>query len=114
MNEPRIARRRSGRSSTAPLAADQGWLSPTHDRDERRHLRSTRTPSLPYATLFGDVEPVFREHGGRPHWGKIHNLKAPRPGAALPDLGALPRRCAAASTPTACFLNDHLRDLFGA
>ena len=25
---------------------------------------------------FGDIEPIMRAHGGRPHWAKKHTLQA--------------------------------------
>jgi hypothetical protein len=38
-------------------------------------LRS-RTPLLPHEEYFSDVERNFLDHGGRPHWGSFHSLKA--------------------------------------
>ena len=36
---------------------------------------STRRPIFRMRTSFRDVETVFRSHGGRPHWAKLHWLK---------------------------------------
>jgi FAD/FMN-containing dehydrogenase len=51
--------------------ADDGWLSPSFGRDSvylAFHVNA-RTDHTPY---FSAVEAVMREHGGRPHWGKLH------------------------------------------
>jgi FAD/FMN-containing dehydrogenase len=37
------------------------------------HLSSRLLPFEPY---FSHIEPIFRAYGGRPHWGKKHNLSA--------------------------------------
>ena len=29
-----------------------------------------------YRAYFADVEAVFRNHRGRPHWGKLHTMSA--------------------------------------
>ena len=46
----------------------------------RERLRGYRTAlaeaGLPYDEYFADVERVFRQYGGRPHWGKKHSLTA--------------------------------------
>lgn len=32
--------------------------------------------TLPFWNYFRDIEPIFREYGGRPHWAKKHTLRA--------------------------------------
>jgi FAD/FMN-containing dehydrogenase len=57
------------------LAADDVWLSTAY-------ARATTTISVHQgvdhddAPLFRACEPIFRRHGGRPHWGKVHFLDA--------------------------------------
>ncbi len=34
--------------------------------------------------MFDLIEPVLREAGGRPHWGKLHSLAAPELKALYP------------------------------
>ena len=66
----------------------------------------------PYREFFQDVEPIFWNHGGRPHWGKIHSLRARQ----LSDLYPGWERFLAIRErldPTGCFLNLHLRQIFG-
>lgn len=55
------------------VAGDDGWLSPTAGRTVATisvHQDAGRDP-MP---LFLKVEPILREFGGRPHWGKWHDL----------------------------------------
>ncbi|MEQ9519784.1 MAG: D-arabinono-1,4-lactone oxidase [Parvibaculum sp.] len=57
------------------VAADDIWLSPFYQRDSvtisihQYHKQS-------YERLFRGAEAIFRRYDGRPHWGKIHFLKA--------------------------------------
>jgi FAD-linked oxidoreductase len=56
---------------------DPLWLSPFFERDSvsisvHQHFQQ------PYEALFQLVEPVFWKYDGRPHWGKLHTLSAPR------------------------------------
>jgi FAD/FMN-containing dehydrogenase len=93
------------------VAADGGWLSAMHDRDSVA-ISIHQDAALPCDAFFADVEPIFREHHGRPHWGKIHNLKARELAPLYPmweRFLAIRRRL----DPGGVFLNDHLRELFG-
>lgn len=93
------------------VAADDGWLSPAYQRDSVA-ISLHQDASLPCDEFFADVEPIFREHGGRPHWGKLHNLTAAQLATLYPrwdDFRALRRRL----DPYGVFLNGHLRELFG-
>ena len=94
------------------VAADDGWLSPMHGRDSVA-ISIHQDAALPCDAFFADIEPVFREHGGRPHWGKLHNLTARELEPLYPMWGRfldVRRRL----DPRGVFLNDHLRELFGA
>ena len=56
-------------------ASDDAWLSTAHAR-ETGYLavhRYFREDPKPY---FDAVEAILREHGGRPHWGKMHGQDA--------------------------------------
>jgi FAD/FMN-containing dehydrogenase len=93
------------------VAADSGLLSPMHGRDSVA-ISIHQDAKLPCDEFFADVEAIFREHGGRPHWGKIHNLRAPDLAPLYPMwerfLDVRERL-----DPRGTFLNDHLRELFG-
>ncbi len=58
-------------------AADDRWLSTAYDRESgyiavHRYWRADPT------AYFEAVERICLEHGGRPHWGKLHTLDAAR------------------------------------
>ncbi len=50
-------------------------LSPAHGRDSA-YVAVHMYRGMPYKKYFGEVEAIFRGHGGRPHWGKMHTLGA--------------------------------------
>ncbi len=65
------------------VAADQFWLSPFYRRQTCSiavHHDAPRDPK----PFFDAIEPIFRKHGGRPHWGKMHSLTAPDLAALYP------------------------------
>lgn len=93
------------------IRADESWLSPFYQRDSvsiavhQYHKQS-------HAELFGLAEAIFARYGGRPHWGKLHGLKAAELGPLYPrfdDYRALRRRL----DPKGKLLNSHLREVFG-
>jgi FAD/FMN-containing dehydrogenase len=93
------------------LRADDAWLSTAHERDTVT-ISIHQDARLPHDALFADLEPIFREHRGRPHWGKLHTRAAEDLFALYPrfaDFCALRRRL----DPRGVFLNVHLRKLLG-
>ena len=92
------------------IAKDDAWLSPFYDRDSGS-IAVHAYYKDDYRRLFAQVEPILRRHGGRPHWGKLHTLKAR-------DLEALYPRWRDAMNvrqsldPQGRFLNPYLRELF--
>jgi FAD-linked oxidoreductase len=92
------------------IAPDDAWLSPFYGR-ESGSIAVHAFYKDDYRRLFAAVEPVLRRHGGRPHWGKLHTLRAA-------DLAALYPRWRDAMDvrqsldPEGRMLNDHLRRLF--
>ena len=57
------------------VAADEFWLSPFYKRltcSIAIHHDAASDP-LPFMQA---AEPILRRYGGRPHWGKMHSLKA--------------------------------------
>ena len=57
------------------VAPDEFWLSPFHKRltcSIAIHHDAANDPR-PFMRA---AEPIFRKYGGRPHWGKMHSLKA--------------------------------------
>jgi FAD/FMN-containing dehydrogenase len=91
------------------VRADDAWLSPAHGR-ETVTLSLHQGAELPWQDFFADVEPILREHGGRPHWGKRHGLGSRELGPLYPRFDDF-RRLRAELDPGARFLNAHLREL---
>ena len=93
------------------IAGDNAWLSPfnggprgsvavhCHYKDE-------------YDFLFTLVQPIFLKHGGRPHWGKLHSLKAPQLAGLYPDWKDF-LEVRRALDPEGRLLNPFLKGLFG-
>ncbi|MDJ0788748.1 MAG: D-arabinono-1,4-lactone oxidase [Myxococcota bacterium] len=93
------------------LAADSAWLSTAHERDTVT-ISLHQDVLLPYQEFFADVEPILLEAGGRPHWGKLHNLDANALRARHPrfdDFVALRERL----DPERRFGNAHLEKILG-
>src|SRR5262249_47350717 len=86
-------------------AARDIWLSPF--RGPSASISIHQYAGLRWQELFAEVEPVFRAHGGRPHWGKRHSLTARDVFALYPRAGA---SCAVRRRvdPQHKFANDHL------
>ncbi|TDC76753.1 FAD-binding protein [Micromonospora sp. KC606] len=57
------------------IAPDDIWLSNAHGRPTTT-IACLQNAGLPYEEYFQDMEAVFRQYGGRPHWGKKHWLTA--------------------------------------
>lgn len=93
------------------VKADDIWLSPFYRRDAvtisvHQYYRQSHVP------LFSAVEAIFHRYGGRPHWGKLHTLKAAGLERLYPrwgDFVALRQRL----DPQGRLANGHLKDLFG-
>jgi FAD-linked oxidoreductase len=52
--------------------ADDLWLSTAHGRDTA-YLAFHMFQGMDQTTYFDRAEQIMLEHGGRPHWGKLHN-----------------------------------------
>lgn len=91
------------------VAADDAWLSPAHDRATCA-ISVHQDGRKPFAPLFADLEPIFWEHGGRPHWGKWHRSDAARLAPLYPRWRDF-TRLRARLDPDGCMLNAHLRSL---
>jgi FAD-linked oxidoreductase len=57
------------------IAPDDAWLSPFHERASGS-LAVHAYYKDDYHFMYELVEPILRRHGGRPHWGKLHSLRA--------------------------------------
>jgi len=91
-------------------AGDDIWLSPFND-GPRLSISMHQYAKMSWRDLFTQAEPIFRAHGGRPHWAKRHTLTARDVDALYPRAADF-RRVRAAHDPTAKFANAHLGALF--
>jgi FAD/FMN-containing dehydrogenase len=93
------------------LQADDIFLSPAYQRDSVT-ISVHESPDRPYQPYFDAVEAIFREHGGRPHWGKLHTHTASELRALYPlwDRFHAVRK---AVDPSGRFLTPYLRRLIG-
>lgn len=93
------------------VKGDDAWLSPFHMRDSCSiAVHAAHGEAHDY--LVTELGPIFRKHGGRPHWGKLHNLTAKELVALYPrwkDFLALRQQM----DPQGRMLNPHLRSMFG-
>lgn len=93
------------------IAEDQAMLSNARERPTMT-IALLQNNTMPFKEYFDDIQPIFWEHQGRPHWGKKHTLKASELAELYPeweDFGRIRRRM----DPEGVFMNDYLRELFG-
>jgi len=90
-------------------AADDVWLSTAHERDNA-YVAVHQYHRMDAGPLFAAFEAIVSEHGGRPHWGKVHTLGAERLRELYPrfdDFRAVRERL----DPGHLFTNDHVAHL---
>ena len=91
------------------LGADDIDIGPAHGR-ETVTISIHQAAELPYLRFFTDAEAVFRNHRGRPHWGKWHSHKAKELRELYPRWDhflAMRERI----DPQGTFLNGYLREI---
>ncbi|MEV8535398.1 D-arabinono-1,4-lactone oxidase [Streptomyces sp. NPDC051211] len=94
---------------TAP--ADDIALSTASGRDTA-YIAVHMYKGTPYQAYFTAAERIFTEHGGRPHWGKVHTRDAEYLAGVYPRFGefiSLRDRL----DPERVFGNDYLRRVLG-
>ncbi|MCW5745773.1 MAG: FAD-binding protein [Alphaproteobacteria bacterium] len=113
--ELRALMRSRHRDVTMPIeyrtvAADDLPLSPNHGRASVT-LSIHDFPQRPWQAFFADAQAIFRNHAGRPHWGKWHGLVA-RDLAELYPAFATFGEVRRAFDPGDAFVTPQLRALF--
>ncbi|MFZ3005923.1 MAG: D-arabinono-1,4-lactone oxidase [Phenylobacterium sp.] len=93
------------------IAADDAWLSPFNG-GPRGSVAVHCYYKDDYRFLFELIQPIFLKHGGRPHWGKLHSLKAPQLAKLYPDWEAF-QAVRRKLDPQGKMLNPYLRELLG-
>jgi FAD/FMN-containing dehydrogenase len=91
-------------------AADDIWLSP-FNATPGASISMHQYAKMPWRELFAEAEPIFRAHGGRPHWAKRHTLSARDVDTLYPDAAKF-KAVRNAVDPSAKFANAHLTQLF--
>lgn len=93
------------------VQSDDIWLSPFYQRDSVA-ISVHQFVGLEYERYFAAAESIFRSYGGRPHWGKMHSLRARELATLYPrwdEFHTLRR----ALDPRGVFMNSYLDRLFG-
>ena len=85
---------------------DEAYLSPEHGRATVA-ISAHQAAERPYRPFFDDVEAVFRNHQGRPHWGKLHQMGARQLAGLYPKWDDF-ARVRAQLDPKGVFLNPFL------
>jgi FAD-linked oxidoreductase len=93
------------------VRGDDLWLSPAFGRDSA-YIAVHMYRGMPYEAYFAGVEAIFRNHRGRPHWGKLHTRTAAELASLYPEwdrFQAVRQRLDSQGR----FLSPYLRSLFG-
>jgi len=93
------------------IAADDAWLSPFYQR-ESGSIAIHAWYKERHDWMFELIEPLFREAGGRPHWGKLHSLGAAELDALYPMFGEV-QAVRKSIDPAGRMVNPFLKKIFG-
>ena len=93
------------------VAGDDIALSPAHGRDSA-YLAVQLYQGIPYERFYRDVERVFDDYGGRPHWGKLHFQTAGTLRERYPRWAEF-QAARKLADPHGLFTNDHLARVLG-
>ncbi|MES2090329.1 MAG: D-arabinono-1,4-lactone oxidase [Pseudomonadota bacterium] len=92
------------------IRGDEAWLSPFYRRDSCS-IAVHASADEAYQYLIDDCGPIFRQHQGRPHWGKLHTADAKELSAWYPRWADF-QEVRQQFDPQGRMLNAHLRKLF--
>jgi FAD/FMN-containing dehydrogenase len=92
------------------IAEDNNYLSP-HNGRPSVSISLHHNAGLPFDAYFRDIEPIFIDHGGRPHWAKKHNLSASALRGLYSDWQVF-HSIRKDLDPDGFFMNDHLTKIF--
>ncbi|MEK5477312.1 D-arabinono-1,4-lactone oxidase [Paenibacillus sp. FSL R5-0407] len=91
------------------VQGDNLWLSPANGRDSA-YIAVHMYRGMEYADYFAKVEEICRQHGGRPHWGKMHTMTADRLRSIYPKWDAF-HQLRQELDPSGIFLNPYLAEM---
>lgn len=92
------------------IAADDFYLSSCSGRNTVT-ISLHQNAGLPFWDYFKTIEPIFRDFGGRPHWGKKHTLNKEQISKLYPrweDFLKIRQKM----DPNGVFINEHLKQFF--
>ena len=92
-------------------AADDVWLSTAYGR-ETAYVAVHQFHRAPARAYFRAFEAIALDHGGRPHWGKLHGLDAAALAARYPRFSDF-RALRDELDPARVFTNRYLRRVLG-
>lgn len=92
------------------IAKDDAYVSPHNGRDSIS-ISIHHNAGLPYDRFFREMELIFVEFGGRPHWAKKHWRTSEHLVALFPDWHKF-QDIRRQLDPDGFFMNDHLTKLF--
>jgi FAD/FMN-containing dehydrogenase len=92
------------------IAKDDSYLSPHYGRDSIT-ISAHHNAGLPFEDYFKDLETIFMQYDGRPHWAKKHWHKESQLVSLYPDWNKF-HEIRKELDPEDFFLNDHLKELF--
>ncbi|RQG97088.1 D-arabinono-1,4-lactone oxidase [Natrarchaeobius chitinivorans] len=93
------------------VGADDSYLSTEYER-ETMTISCIQNAELEYWEYFEDMEPLFREYDGRPHWGKRHSLRAPELEELYPEWDRF-QSFRRELDPEGVFTTDYVVELLG-
>ncbi|TDM06412.1 MAG: hypothetical protein C4K60_17795 [Ideonella sp. MAG2] len=91
------------------VKGDNAWLTPFAGGDYCS-IACHAKQGEEYGYLTSDLGPIFRRYGGRPHWGKLHDLGRDELAARYPRLPDF-ERLRQSLDPQGRLLNKHLKTL---
>ncbi|BBM82721.1 D-arabinono-1,4-lactone oxidase [Candidatus Uabimicrobium amorphum] len=89
---------------------DDIYLSPSYGRPSV-YIAIHSFKGVPYEKYFAGCEAIFRKYNGRPHWGKMHNLKASDFKNIYPKWENF-HRVRRELDPDGLFMNPYLQSIF--
>lgn len=92
------------------VKGDDIWLSPAYGRNSA-YIAVHMYKGMPYVNYFTEIEAIFRRHNGRPHWGKMHTLRAEELAVLYPQWESF-RKIRNEMDPNEMFQNSYLKKLF--
>lgn len=93
------------------IAADNAMISNAQNRPTMT-VALLQNNTMPFKEYFDDIQPIFWEFDGRPHWGKKHTHKAADLAPLYPEWDRF-HQIRRQMDPDGIFMNDYLRELFG-